>query len=285
MRFRFSMTLIFLFIGTSLFAQELDPYKYIIVPKQFDFLRSADQYQLNSLTKFLFNKKGMVALFEGEKQPDDLFNDQCLGLKTKIIENSNLLSTKLAIELTDCRNATVYTSQEGKSKIKDLKKAHHDALRKAFQSIQALSYTYDQSLRKKTTSPSETAVLEEVKETPVEEPAAKAETTPATEAVVEAEEQVKPVVEEVQETAKLEEQPDTQGSQANLQILYAQELKNGFQLVDNTPKVVYRLLRTNLKDIFTLEGLTGIAYKKGDRWFVEYYFEGQLVTKELNIKF
>ena len=41
----------------SVFAQKsVNNYKYIVVPHQFEFLRSPDQYQLNSLAKFLFEK-------------------------------------------------------------------------------------------------------------------------------------------------------------------------------------------------------------------------------------
>ncbi len=281
MRFKFPMTFVFLFIGMSIFAQDLDAYKYIVVPRQFDFLRSADQYQLNSLTKFLFNKKGMVALFEDEKQPDELFNNQCLGLKTKIVESSNLLSTKLAIELIDCRNTTVYTSQEGKSKIKDLKKAHHDALRKAFQSIQALSYSYDPSLRKNTITRSETPVLEEVKETPVEEP------TTETEEKQEPTEVTESTSSNVEENSPSDLVEDTRVNSTDATaILYAQEITNGYQLVDNTPKIVFKALKSaNDDNLYYLEGQAGILYKKDGFWYAEYYKDGVLIKEKLTIKF
>ena len=39
------------------FAQKnINNYKYIIVPKSYGFLGDEDKFQLNSLTKFLFNK-------------------------------------------------------------------------------------------------------------------------------------------------------------------------------------------------------------------------------------
>ena len=63
-----------------------------------------------------------------------------------MLENSNMFSTKLTIELSDCKNTVVMTSEEGKSRIKDFKKGHQDALRKAFQSIQTMDYKYNKNL-------------------------------------------------------------------------------------------------------------------------------------------
>jgi len=131
----------------SLYAQKnLNAYKYIIVPKKFDFQKSNDKYQLNSLTKFLFNKEGFTAVFEGDEMPKDLFDNPCLGLKANVENTSGMLTTKLIIALLDCRNANIFTSLEGKSKIKDFKKSYHEALRKAFQSFKRVNYKYDSSL-------------------------------------------------------------------------------------------------------------------------------------------
>ncbi len=38
-------------IALTCFTTNLNNYKYVLVPKKFDFLKEADQYQLNSLTK------------------------------------------------------------------------------------------------------------------------------------------------------------------------------------------------------------------------------------------
>ena len=55
------------------FAQKnINNYKYIIVPTTYSFLGEEDKYQLNSLTKFLFNKYGFKAFFQDEEFPNDL---------------------------------------------------------------------------------------------------------------------------------------------------------------------------------------------------------------------
>ena len=141
-----SISLFLMFSFSVLFAQKnINSYKYILVPKQFEFQRSADQYQLNSLTKFLFEKSGFTALFTDESFPADLAANSCLGLKAKVNNDSGMFSTKMNVELTDCYNQVVFLTQEGKSKEKDYKTAYHEALRMAFSDIENLKYVYDGS--------------------------------------------------------------------------------------------------------------------------------------------
>ncbi len=129
-----------------LFAQNnLNSYKYILVPKQFEFQRSADQYQLNSLAKFLFEKSGFTVLFTDENFPADLASNSCLALKAKVNNDSGMFSTKMNVVLTDCTNQIVFSTQDGKSKEKDYKTAFHEALRMAFADIENLKYAYDGS--------------------------------------------------------------------------------------------------------------------------------------------
>ena len=56
----YSIIIIFLF-HLSVFTQNslnINDYKYVSVPDRFDFLKTSDQYQLNSLTEFLLKKNG-----------------------------------------------------------------------------------------------------------------------------------------------------------------------------------------------------------------------------------
>ena len=70
-------------------------------------------------------------------------------------------------------------------------------------------------------------------------------------------------------------------------ILYAQEIPNGFQLVDNTPKIHLKLLKTSIPDVYIVKHAkdNGVVYKKDGKWYFEYYFGDTLKTEELNIKF
>ncbi len=72
-----------------------------------------------------------------DKIPEN--SNSCDGLRFNIINNSNLLKTKLIATLTDCKGNVVYTSQEGKSGEKDFKKGYSEALRKALANTNSIS--------------------------------------------------------------------------------------------------------------------------------------------------
>jgi len=125
------------------FAQSnVNNYKYVIIPRTYEFLKIPDKYQLNSLTKFLFEKYGFTAYWEDEDFPADLISNPCLGMKANVVNESNLFTSKLKVTLTDCSNNIIFTSELGKSKEKDFKRSYHEALRRAFKSIQKLNYHY-----------------------------------------------------------------------------------------------------------------------------------------------
>ncbi len=133
-----------MFSCAVLFAQKsVNSYKYILVPKQFEFQKSADQYQLNSLTKFLFERAGFTVLFTDESFPADLANNRCLALNASVNNASGMLSTKLTIDLLDCYNAKVFSTKEGRSKEKEYKRAYQESIRNAFEDIDELNYAYD----------------------------------------------------------------------------------------------------------------------------------------------
>jgi hypothetical protein len=73
----------------------------------------------------------------------------------------------------------------------------------------------------------------------------------------------------------------------DLNILYAQPTASGFQLVDSTPKVILKLLRTSRNDTFiaTKEGVQGVLIAKSNQWFFEYYQNNQLVSEQIGVKF
>lgn len=131
----------FLLTIPGMYAQQINNYKYIIVPKKFEALKDTNQFQLNVLTRLLFNEAGFTAVYEDEL-PDDLQRNNCLGLRAALEKNSGIFTTKLKIRLQDCKNNPVFTSTEGSSRKKDHREGHQEALRNTFKSIAALHYTY-----------------------------------------------------------------------------------------------------------------------------------------------
>ncbi len=128
------------FFGASAFFQlraqeeKLSAFDYVVVPERFDFQYERDQYQFNSLLKFLFNKHGFHAYF-----PDELPDvSRCDGLYADIEQISGFVWTELNIRLVDCDGILFYQTKTGRSKLKEYSKAYTEALRMAFESIEIL---------------------------------------------------------------------------------------------------------------------------------------------------
>jgi len=147
MKNKYLVIIIFFSYVSIAFSQDnLNAYKYIIVPEKYDFLKEDDKYQLNSLTKFLFEKKSFQTMLENESYPADLLANPCLAVTVGVNDNSTMFTSKLTIELKDCYNKVVFISKEGRSKEKDYKRSYQEALRNAFISIDELDYNFDSKL-------------------------------------------------------------------------------------------------------------------------------------------
>lgn len=130
------------------FAQSLNDYKYVIVPKKFDFQKSEGEFEMNNVARMMFEKYGFNVLMEGSQFPDDVALDRCKALYANIA-NSGLMHTNLTVVLKDCTGATVFSSVTGRSKLKDKRKAYGEALREAAPSFAGLDYQYsgDEALK------------------------------------------------------------------------------------------------------------------------------------------
>ena len=77
-------------------------------------------------------------------------------------------------------------------------------------------------------------------------------------------------------------------SEINSETFYfAQPTANGFQVVDNEPKVIMKLYTTTQKNVFIgLKGNTnGVVISKNGKWFFEYYEGGKLISESINLRF
>ena len=274
-----------IFLGlTSVFSgaqSDLNAYKYIIIPEKYSFQRFDDQYQLNSLTEFLFNKEGFTTLVDG-KRPNDLYDNPCLGVTVDLLNNSSMFNTKVVLKLVDCKDVVVYTSEEGGSKLKEYKRGYHEAIRKAFQSFKALDHNYDSSLAVSVKPIDEEKNTESI-----------IESQPNAEKAALVEKQMESIEEETVDNSEMSNVNLSNNAQdipaiiedSSKNVLYAQKISNGFQLVDGTPKVIYKLLKTSKDNVYVLEGKSGIMYKSEGKWFAEYYKSGVLTIEQLTIKF
>lgn len=276
-------------VVTSVFSQSnLNEYKYVIVSKKYDFLKEADQYQINSLSKFLLNKYGFEALMEGEIYPEDLIRNRCLALKADALKESGMFKTKLKIELTDCNDRVVYTSALGESREKEFKKAYTEAIRDAFKPFEALNYKYEPKENDTVIVTQEAEVknevAEEIQKLKEEIQTLKEEKKSEVVEVEEVKTEI-PIIKPVPKPVKKVKPVNNQVKEVPSSILYAQGIENGFQLVDSSPKVVYKIIKTGVDNVFLVEKETAIIYKKGNNWIFESSDNGNLIKKELNIKF
>ncbi|WP_347174137.1 hypothetical protein [Polaribacter uvawellassae] len=237
--------------------QKLSNYKYVVVAEKFQFFKKADQYQTSSLTKFLFNKYGYTSFLSIDNLPDDLKKDNCLALFASINNTSSMFTTKVNVVLKDCNDKIIYSSIIGKSKEKEYKKSFHEAIRNAFQDPIIKNYSYK-------------AQANTIK------PVVKVVETPKVKKVA----VVKAVVANTTSTNKV-----TETKKGIKNVLYAQTTNNGFQLVDTTPKVIFKVLKTHQENIFIIENKNGILYKKNVIWVAEFYENNVLIQKEYQVKF
>ncbi len=263
---------------------QLNDYKYIIVPKKFDGFKSENQYQTSTLIKFLLVQKGFDAVYD-DALPEDLNSNRCLGLLLGLEDLSSMFTTKVVLSLKDCNSVVIMTTAEGKSKEKDYKLSFNEAIRDAFQTFDTVNYSY----KPKGNDP-ETVTLnykndvKKVAETPKnrQEQVTIEEVTP--------ERQTYKSMEPVPSEIKKSENAVGTTTQDLLHlsgVLYAQEIPNGFQLVDSTPKIRLKIFKTSKPDQYLgkTDENEGLVYFKEDKWFFEYYEGDQLRVVPLEIKF
>lgn len=243
-----------LLISTSAYNQQLnfDKYNYIIVPDKFDFVKSTNEYQTSSLAKFLLRKKGFKVFLGNEKLPQDLRDNRCLALQAIVKDASSMFTVKTFIELKDCHGKILYTSKIGKSKEKEYQKGYREAIRNAFDTMTDFEYSYSAASLVKTDEKQEIII---------------------------------PIAGVVLQNITAELKTAGNAIAGVVGVLYAQVVKNGFQLINTKPEVVFIILNTNLKDVFVIKDKNGVFYKVDENWVSEYYENNQLIQKEFQVKF
>ncbi len=276
---------IFLFafgLNYSVSAQ-LNEYKYIIVPKKFGDFKSENQYQTSTLVKHFFGENGFTAVYD-DALPADLAANRCLGLVADLLDNSSMFSTKLTLTLKNCQNVEVFSTVEGKSKIKEFDAAYKEALERAFVSFSTINYQYEPKTQEVVSQDKPVTISfkddvksleEKPKEHVVEQKATLEEQTYKS---------VEPRQSNIQRPTTVTE-PQTQEAPSG--VLYAQPIENGYQLVDSTPKIVLKLAETSMENVFLTDyvGNSAVVFKKDEKWVLEYSENGEKKMMELNIKF
>jgi len=319
-----TIAFLFLLMSTIGMAQEqLNDYKYIIVPKKFDGFKKENQHQTSTLVKYLFSEKGFLTAYEDDL-PNELNNNRCLGLSVNLIDDSSMFTTKAGLALEDCQGREVFATKQGKSKEKEFKASFGEAIREAFASIDTFNYSYNG--KAENSDPVTVSFGNDVK-TMNKEEEQKSITAKNRNAMVEQEatlenqsykdnrpkpsdfkkgEEKKKMVEQVatqEQQSYKDDTPKTSNfkksepvaskmpivskTQPINSVLYAQELPNGYQLVDSSPKIRLRIYESSLPNHYLAEGenTNGMVFEKDGKWFFEYYSGENLISEELDIKF
>ena len=300
------------FVGSA--QTSLNDYKYVVVPKKFDDFKKENQYQTSTLVKYLFEKKGFVTIYD-DNLPIDLASNRCLGLYVKLVDNSSMFTTKTILALKDCNNQEVLLSREGRSKKKEFKIAFKEAITYAFGSFASLDYSYkakEETLKEEPIIVSfkndiktvdTTSRLEKNQDPVIDQVATKDVQSYKDHSPVESDFKKQVVktnkkmveqkaVEEAQSFKSMEpvqsdfKQGDAVVS-AKALALYAQEIPNGYQLVDSTPKIQLKIFKSSMPNVYIAKAddKDGVVYTSDGKWFFEYHKNGQVILEELNIKF
>jgi hypothetical protein len=242
-------TLILLLAATFSFGQNLNNYKYVIVPQKFDFQKEAGQFDINNLARMMFEKYGFTVLMEGTQYPNDLALDRCKALYADI-QNSGLIHTNFTILLKDCSGTAVFTSATGRSKEKDRKKAYYEAMREASHSLAGLNYNYAGEGDGKSKTVTRTITNKE-------------------------------------EVTVYVESPNSAKAVVNPNQLTAKSTAYGYELVDAKGKHFLKMYKTSQPDSYSaqMESINGLVFKKDGEWFFEYYVNDKPVSQKLDIRF
>jgi hypothetical protein len=260
--------LLILFIASYSFSQSINDYKGVIIPMKYDFLKTENQYRLQTITKINLQKAGFQAFYATEAIPSEI-TDRCSLLYVDVKKENAFLVTKLYVVFKDCYGAEVFKSAIGKSREKEFETSYSEALNEAFLSVYALQYKYNGNTN---FSPKTGITTQSVPAV-----AAPAVSTIPPVAVV-----AVPVV----AASVLKNEPIISENKS-AGLLYAQPTSYGYQLIDSEPKVVMKVYKTSNPASYmaTKGSVQGVLVSKDNHWFFEYYQNDKFISEKIDVKF
>jgi len=270
---KFIFNMVFALLGYVFCYGQLNSYKYIIVPAKFQDFKKENQFRTSTLVKYLFTNEGFNTVY-GNNLPEELEKNPCLGVAVELDDTSNLFNIKTRLSLRDCSGKLVMTSQEGKTKTKEFEQAYREAISEAFGTFRGLEYNYVPDEETDSSKPVTISFKNDIMSTDSGSKSKK-----------EDQEMVVTSLDTVKEDLDVISKENLPAVMEK-GVLYALPIEGGYQLVDDSPKVVYKLKSTSAPDVFIVsrEDKNGVIFKNEGKWFIEMNDKGGK-TKELNIKF
>jgi hypothetical protein len=222
-------------------------------------MKSDNQYRLATLTKVNLNNAGFEAYYASEEKPLG-YGDRCALLNIDVVKENAFLATKLYVVFKDCFGKVIFTSDQGFSREKSYETAYKEALNQAFESVAVLNYKYNGNVVAANDTPKSNVV--KVADVRAESVSGESQTAVISAAAVAV---------------------TVPGSA----VLYAQPTASGFQLIDSTPTVVFKIQKTAKADYFLAQkgNTNGVMYKKDSMWVFEYYQGETLMSETVAVKF
>jgi hypothetical protein len=237
------LVIITLLVTVTNWAQE--KYKYVIVPAKFDFLKEADKYGLNTLTKSFFETEGFTVFYDTDKLPMEIANNRCGVLYAAPVDQSKLFSTNILFEIKDCQGNVLLESFRGSSREKSYEAAYKESFRAALSSMKG-----QLKFKNNFVSPNEVVAKNESKEN-----------------IKESNVEVQKVVNPDQLFAL----PIENGYK-----IVDSEPKVVYFIQNTSNENVFMAKKGDIQGTFL---------KKNTGWFFEYYQEGKLISEKVNVKF
>ena len=248
--------LLLVLMSSYAFSQSINNYEYVIVPLKFTDFKDPNKYNLNTNTKLLLQKYGFKAYMASDSIPNEVVNASCRKLYADVVKDNTILTTKIKLVIKDCKDKIVYETAFGKSIEKGLDRAYNQALREASKSFDKLNYKYNgkNEIAIEATEVKAKSVVESL-----ESQSGNVAVTPAS-------------------------SPSTT---TNEPFFFAQPIANGYQVINNEPRVIMKMYTTSVKDVFTAikDNKSGVVVSKNGQWFFEYQDNGKLVSEPLKLKF
>lgn len=250
--------LLFLLVSATGFSQNLNDYKYAMVPAKFSFLKEENQYNLNLLTKMYLQKYGFETYYNTEMLPTDFAATNCNKIFVDIVNSSNMFTTKLKVVIKDCKNIVLATSQEGTSRDKEYYVAYNEALRMAFDNFGLLkTHKFQESQKRFGINGEPSSTIMATKKT-----------------------------DNLQENINFKGTPATNTIFVKKYNVVATE--NGYNLITVASDYkIFQIFKTSSDDVYIAnrDNVSGILIKKVDSWFFEYYQNKQFVSEKIEVAF
>lgn len=140
-----------------------EKYTHFIVPMSFDFIKKENEYQLNSLVRYLFKEEGFKAFLEREIRPDEYYRKPCEALRVDVEKENFIVKTDMTVNLYDCYDRVVF-SATGSSKEKGFREAYREGIKDAFNQLKLILISVMQDADVEEVVPEKRLTLDQLEE-------------------------------------------------------------------------------------------------------------------------